>query len=45
MPTDKDLKFNPEAILSLIKNKTKLVVSINPNNPPGTFDDKSHIDV
>ena len=42
---DKDLKFNPEKILSLITDKTKLLVLINPNNPTGSFVDKSDIDV
>ena len=42
---DKDLKFNPEKILSLITDKTRLLVLINPNNPTGSFVEKSHIDV
>ena len=42
---DKDLKFNPEKILSLITDKSKLLVLINPNNPTGSFVDKSDIDV
>ena len=42
---DKDLKFNPEKILSLITDKTKLLILINPNNPTGSFVDKSDIDV
>ena len=42
---DKDLKFNPEKILSLITDKTRLLVLINPNNPTGSFVDKSDIDV
>ena len=41
---DKDLKFNPEKILSLITDKTRLLVLINPNNPTGSFVEKSSID-
>ena len=41
---DKDLKFNPEKILSLITNKTRLLILINPNNPTGSFVEKSAID-
>jgi len=42
---DKDLKFSAEKILSLITDKTRLLVLINPNNPTGSFVDKSEIDV
>jgi len=42
---DKDLKFNPEKILSLITSKTRLLILINPNNPTGSFVEKSAIDV
>jgi len=42
---DKDLKFNPEKILSLITDKTRLLVLINPNNPTGSFVEKADIDV
>jgi len=41
---NKDLKFDPEKILSLINDKTRLLVLINPNNPTGSFVDKSAID-
>jgi len=41
---EKDLKFDPEKILSLITNKTRLVILINPNNPTGSFVEKSAID-
>ena len=41
---DKDLKFDPERILSLITAKTRLLVLINPNNPTGSFVEKSKID-
>ena len=41
---DKDLKFNPEKILSLITDKTRLLVVINPNNPTGSFVEKSAVD-
>tara|TARA_B100000965_G_scaffold154837_1_gene128770 strand:+ start:1520 stop:2689 length:1170 start_codon:yes stop_codon:yes gene_type:complete len=42
---DKDLKFDPEKILSLITDKTKLIILINPNNPTGSFVEKAAIDV
>jgi aspartate aminotransferase len=42
---DKDLKFNAEKILSLITDKTRLLILINPNNPTGSFVEKSEIDV
>jgi aspartate aminotransferase len=41
---DKDLKFDPEKILSLITDKTRLLILINPNNPTGSFVEKSAID-
>ena len=41
---DKDLKFDPEKILSLITDKTRLLVLINPNNPTGSFVEKTKID-
>ena len=34
---DKDLKFNAEKILSLITEKTRLLILINPNNPTVSF--------
>jgi len=34
---DKDLKFDPDKILSLITKKTRLLILINPNNPTGTY--------
>jgi len=42
---DKDLMFNPEKILSLITPKTRLLILINPNNPTGSFVEKSTVDV
>ena len=42
---DKDLKFNPEKILSLITDKTRLLILINPNNPTGSFVEKADVDV
>ena len=41
---DKDLKFNPEKILSLITDKTRLLILNNPNNPTGSFVEKPAID-
>ena len=41
---DKDLKFNAEEILSLITDKTRLLILINPNNPTGSFVEKPEID-
>ena len=41
---DKDLKFSAEKILSLITDKTRLLVLINPNNPTGSFVEKHEID-
>ena len=42
---NKDQKFDPEKILSLITDKTRLLVIINPNNPTGSFVEKSKIDI
>ena len=42
---DKDLKFDPEKILSMITDKTRLIILINPNNPTGSFVEKAAIDV
>ncbi len=41
---DPELKFDPEKILSLITDKTRLLILINPNNPTGSFVEKSAID-
>ena len=41
---DKDLKFSAEKILSLITDKTRLLILINPNNPTGSFVEKVEID-
>ncbi|MDB3939262.1 aminotransferase class I/II-fold pyridoxal phosphate-dependent enzyme [Candidatus Pelagibacter sp.] len=41
---DKDLKFSADRILSLITDKTRLLILINPNNPTGSFVEKSEID-
>ena len=42
---DKDLKFNAKKILSLITDKTRLLIIINPNNPTGSFVEKGEIDI
>ncbi len=42
---DKDLKFNAKKILSLITDKTRLLIIINPNNPTGSFVEKAEIDL
>ena len=44
MTEDKDLKFSADKILSLITEKTRLLILINPNNPTGSFVEKSEID-
>jgi aspartate aminotransferase len=41
---DKNLKFDPEKILSLITDKTRLLILINPNNPTGSFVEKTAVD-
>ena len=41
---DKDLKFSVDKILSLITDKTRLLILINPNNPTGSFVEKAEID-
>ncbi len=41
---DKDLKFSANKILSLITDKTRLLILINPNNPTGSFVEKAEID-
>ncbi len=41
---DKDLKFSADKILSLITEKTRLLILINPNNPTGSFVEKPEID-
>ena len=41
---DKDLKFSADKILSLITEKTRLLILINPNNQTWSFVEKSEID-
>jgi len=41
---DKDLKFTANKILSLITDRTRLLILINPNNPTGSFVEKAEID-
>jgi Aspartate/tyrosine/aromatic aminotransferase len=37
---NKDFSMNPQKILSLINDKTRLIILNNPNNPTGGFTDK-----
>ncbi len=39
-----DFSMNPQKILSLITDKTRLIIINNPNNPTGGFTEKSKID-
>ena len=39
-----DFSMNPEKILSLITDKTRLIILNNPNNPTGGFTEKNKID-
>ena len=41
---NKDFSINPQKILSLINDKTRLIILNNPNNPTGGFTDKNKID-
>ena len=40
----RDFLINPEKILSLINNNTRLLILNNPNNPTGSFTEKNKID-
>ena len=40
----KDSTINPEKILSLINDNTRLLILNNPNNPTGSFTEKKNID-
>jgi len=44
MLENKDFSINPEKILSLINNKTRLIILNNPNNPTGSFTERNKID-
>ena len=44
MLENKDFSINPEKILSLINNNTRLIILNNPNNPSGAFTEKKQID-
>ena len=44
MLENKNLSINPEKILSLINEKTRLIIINNPNNPTGAFTEKDKID-
>ena len=41
---NKDLSINPDKILSLINEKTRLLILNNPHNPTGSFTEKTVID-
>jgi aspartate/methionine/tyrosine aminotransferase len=41
---NKDFSINPDKILSLINEKTRLLILNNPNNPTGSFTEKTVID-
>ena len=40
----KDLSINPDKILSLINEKTRLLILNHPHNPTGSFTEKTVID-
>ena len=40
----KDFNLNPDVVLSLINNKTRLIILNNPINPTGSFTEKKYID-
>ena len=44
MLENNDFSINPEKILSLINNNTRLLILNNPNNPTGAFTEKNKID-
>jgi len=44
MLENKDFSINPEKILSLINDNTRLLILNNPNNPTGAFTEKNKID-
>ena len=44
MLENKDFSINPEKILSLINNNTRLLILNNPNNPTGAFTEENKID-
>tara|TARA_Y100000590_G_C15713115_1_gene1010972 strand:- start:1282 stop:2445 length:1164 start_codon:yes stop_codon:yes gene_type:complete len=41
---NKDFSINPDKILSMINNNTRLLILNNPNNPTGSFTEKNKID-
>ena len=44
MTENKDFSINPDKILSLINEKTRLLILNNPHNPTGSFTEKTEID-
>ena len=44
MLENKDFSINPEKVLSLINENTRLLILTNPNNPTGAFTEKDKID-
>jgi len=45
MTDNKDFSMNPDKILSLINEKTRLLILNNPHNPTGGFTEKNVIDI
>ena len=44
MTENRDFSINPDKVLSLINEKTRLLILNNPHNPTGSFADKSVVD-
>lgn len=44
VPLDKDMKFDLDAMLNAITDKTKMIIIVNPNNPTGTFVESAKVE-